>query len=157
RTLTGIRWIAVAGQAAAIIVVQFGLGYQLPLVPCLVAVGALAAVNLFGQMRRQQGQRLMSDREAAFSFAFDLIQLAILLYLTGGLHNPFAVLILAPVTVAAAALSQRSAMALAALAITGIYVLAAYHQPLPWADGEFKLPQMLLAALAIALALAVLF
>lgn len=157
RTLTVIRWIAVAGQAAALMVVQFGLGYPLPLLPCLLAVGALAAVNLVGQLRRQQGQRLMSDREAAFSFAFDLVQLAVLLYLTGGLHNPFAVLILAPVTVAAPALSQRSTMALAALAITGIYVLAAYHEPLPWADGEFRLPQMLLAALAIALALAVLF
>jgi two-component system sensor histidine kinase RegB len=157
RTLTVIRWIAVVGQAAALMVVQFGLGYQLPLLPCLLAVAALAAVNLIGQVRRQQAQRLMSDREAAFSFAFDLVQLAVLLYLTGGLHNPFAVLILAPVTVAAAALSQRSTMALAALAITGIYVLAIYHQPLPWGEGEFHLPQMLLAALAIALALAVLF
>jgi two-component system sensor histidine kinase RegB len=157
RTLTVIRWIAVAGQAAALMVVQFGLGYQLPLVPCLIAVAALAAVNLIGQLRRQQAPRLMSDREAAFSFAFDLVQLTVLLYLTGGLHNPFAVLILAPVTVAAAALSQRSTMALAALAITGIYVLAIYHQPLPWGDGEFRLPQILLSALAIALALAVLF
>jgi two-component system sensor histidine kinase RegB len=157
RTLTVIRWIAVAGQAAALMVVQFGLGYELPLLPCLLAVGALAAVNLIGQIRRQQGQRLMSDREAAFSFAFDLMQLAALLYLTGGLHNPFSVLILAPVTVAAAALSQRSTMALAALAITGIYVLAIYHRPLPWGDGAYQMPQILLSALAIALALAVMF
>jgi two-component system sensor histidine kinase RegB len=157
RTLTVIRWIAVAGQAAALLVVQFGLGYPLPLLPCFLAVAALAAVNLIGQVRRSQAQRLMTDREAAFSFAFDLIQLTILLYLTGGLHNPFAVLILAPVTVAAAALSQRSTMGLAALAITGINVLAIYHLPLPWAEGAFRLPQILLAALAIALALAVLF
>src|SRR6185369_17618496 len=157
RTLTVIRWIAVIGQAAALIVVQFGLGYQLPLLPCLIAVAALAAVNLIGQIRRQQAARLMTDREAAFSFAFDLVQLTVLLYMTGGLHNPFAVLILAPVTVAAAALSLRSTMGLAALAITGINVLAIYHMPLPWGDGVFRLPQILLAALAIALALAVLF
>ena len=157
RTLSVIRWIAIAGQAAALLVVQFGLGFHLPLVPCMLAVLALAAVNLLGQIRRRQSQRLMSDREAAFSFAFDIVQLAILLYMTGGLHNPFAVLILAPVTVAAAALSLRSTMGLAALAITAVNVLAVYHMPLPWASGGFRLPQMLLVALAIALGLAVIF
>lgn len=157
RTLVVIRWIAVIGQAAALLVVRFGLGYPLPLLPCFIAVAALAGVNLIEQLRRRQVQRLMTDREAASSFAFDILQLSALLYLTGGLHNPFAVLILAPVTVAAAALSQRSTMGLAALAITGINVLAIYHLPLPWAGGEFILPRMLLAALAIALALAVLF
>jgi two-component system sensor histidine kinase RegB len=157
RTLAVIRWIAVAGQAAALLVVQFGLGYQLPLLPCLVAVAALALVNLLGQIRRRQSQRLMTDREAAFFFAFDIVQLAILLYLTGGLHNPFSVLILAPVTVAAAALSLRSTLGLAALSILSVNVLAIYHMPLPWGDGSFVLPRILLIALAIALALAVIF
>src|SRR5207302_5196848 len=143
--------IAVAGQAAALLIVRAGLGYELPMGWAMAAVAASCIVNIAASLPR--GSTWLDDTKAALFLGYDLLQLAVLLYLTGGLHNPFAILILAPVTVAAAALSQRSTMGLAALAITGINVLAIYHLPLPWAVGEFRLSQILLTALAIALAL----
>jgi two-component system, sensor histidine kinase RegB len=156
RTVLIIRWIAVAGQALTLLAVHYGLGFPMPIGWAGATVAALAAVTLAAQVRRPQSERL-TDRESALYFAFDIIQLAVLLYLTGGLLNPFAVLILAPVTVSAAALSFRSTISLGALAAGCIVLLAVEHQPLPWPDGEFRIADILVAAFAIALILAVVF
>src|SRR5690606_15086075 len=97
-------------------------------------------------------------RESALYFAFDMVQLSVLLGLTGGLHNPFSLLLLAPVTVSAAALSYRSTLGLTALAITCINTLAFFHLPLPWPkDSLFTLPPLFVLGLAIALGLAAVF
>ena len=112
RTILIIRWIAVAGQALTLLVVHYVLGFPMQIGWAGTTVAALAAVTLATQVRRPQSERL-TDRESAFYFAFDILQLAVLLYLTGGLNNPFSVLILAPVTVSAAALSYRSTLGLA--------------------------------------------
>jgi two-component system sensor histidine kinase RegB len=156
RTIILIRWIAVVGQAVTLLFVHFGLGYSLPIVWSLLTVGALAGVTFAAQLRRKASARL-TDRESALYFAFDMVQLSALLFLTGGLHNPFALLILAPVTVSAAALSYRSTLSLAALAITCVNLLAIFHLPLPWGDANFQLASNFVLALAIALGLAVIF
>ena len=156
RTVLVIRWVAVAGQALTLLVVYYGLGFPLPIGWAGLAVAALAGATLAVQLRRRQSERL-TDRESALYFAFDIIQLAVLLYMTGGLHNPFSVLILAPVTVAAAALSQRSTIGLAVLAAACIVVLAIVHLPLPWLEGEFQVDDLFIAALAVALILAIIF
>lgn len=130
-TLILIRWIAIGGQAVAILTVQFGMGYELPLVACIAATMASAASNGWLAARRAPKARL-GDREAALVLGFDLLQLAALLFLTGGLHNPFAILILAPVTVSATILSRNATAALVALAIAAISALALWHLPLPW-------------------------
>lgn len=135
RTLTALRWLAVAGQTLAIVIVHFGLGYHTPLGLCLGAIAASAWLNLFTVLRYSP-QRFLSDREAAGFIAFDIIQLCMLLFFTGGLQNPFAALIIAPVTIAASVLPLRLTVMIAALAITGVSMLALYHMPLPWAPGE---------------------
>ncbi len=156
RTVLIIRWIAVAGQALTLLVVYYVLGYPMAIGWAGATVAALAVVTLAAQVRRPQSERL-TDRESALYFAFDIVQLAVLLYLTGGLHNPFSVLILAPVTVSAAALSYRSSLSLAGLAAACIVLLAIQHQPLPWPGGEFLIADIFVAAFAIALILAVIF
>jgi two-component system sensor histidine kinase RegB len=156
RTLLIIRWIAVAGQALTLLVVHYVLGFPMPIGWAGATVAALAAVTLAAQVRRPQSERL-TDRESALYFAFDILQLAILLYLTGGLNNPFSVLVLAPVTVSAAALSYRSTLGLAGLAIACVVFLAVEHEPLPWPEGEFDIPDIFVAGYAIALILAVIF
>ena len=135
RTLTLLRWLAVGGQTAAILIVHFVLGFPTPLGLCLGAIAASAWLNLF-TMLRFSPQRMLSEREAAAFIAFDIFQLCILLFLTGGLMNPFAALIIAPATIAASILSLRLAILLAALAIAGISVLAQYHMALPWEPGD---------------------
>jgi len=156
RTILIIRWIAVAGQALTLMVVHYVLGFPMAIGWAGAAVAALAAVTLVTQVRRPQSERL-TDYESALYFAFDILQLAVLLYLTGGLNNPFSVLILAPVTVSAAALSYRSTLSLAGLAIACIVLLGIQHQPLPWPEGEFDVADIFVAAFAIALILAVIF
>lgn len=156
RTILIIRWIAVAGQALTILVVHYVLGFPMQIGWAGAAVAALAAVTLATQVRRPQSERL-TDRESALYFAFDILQLAVLLYLTGGLNNPFSVLVLAPVTVSAAALSYRSTLSLAGLATACVVLLGFQHQPLPWPQGEFEIPDIFVAAFAIALILAVIF
>jgi two-component system sensor histidine kinase RegB len=156
RTVLIIRWIAVAGQALTLLVVHYVLGFPMQIGWAGTAVAALAAVTLAAQVRRPQSERL-TDRESALYFAFDILQLAVLLYLTGGLNNPFSVLILAPVTVSAAALSYRSTLGLAGLAIACVVLLGIRHEPLPWPDGDFDVPDIFVAGYAIALILAVMF
>ena len=154
RTLIAIRWVAVIGQAAAIAIVHFILGYPMPLVPAALAVATLAAATLVPQLGRKSSARL-NDRESALYFAFDMVQLSVLLGLTGGLHNPFALLLLAPVTVSATALSLRATLGLTALAITCINTLALIHMPLPWPEASFGLPPVFVFGLTISMILAV--
>jgi two-component system sensor histidine kinase RegB len=132
------------------------MGYALPLAWALGTVLALAAVTAGAQLRRPASARL-TDRESALYFAFDMVQLSVLLFLTGGLNNPFAILILAPVTVSATTLSYRSTLGLAALAITCINALALFHLPLPWSDEGYALAPNFVMGLTISLGLAVIF
>jgi len=156
RTLIAIRWVAIVGQASALLVVNFGFGYPVPLLAGLATLGVSVVVNVWAAIGRRSPERL-GDRAAAFYLAYDLLQLGVLLYLTGGLHNPFAVLVLAPVIISATVLSRVSTMALSALALVIVVVLALFHLPLPWTDQSFALAPLFIFGLASALALSVVF
>ncbi|HLI10986.1 MAG TPA: ActS/PrrB/RegB family redox-sensitive histidine kinase [Alphaproteobacteria bacterium] len=156
RTLVLIRWIAVAGQAVTLCVVHFGMGLTLPIVPALCVVAASALLNVVVGRHRFMRARL-SDAQAARYLAYDMLQLTLLLYLTGGLFNPFAVLILAPVVVSATVLSRTSTIALGLLAATSISILAVLHQPLPWAEAPFEPPSFYSLGIWLALVLSTLF
>ncbi len=130
-TLVRLRWLAVAGQTATLIGVHFGLGFALPLWPALGFVFLTALTNVVLRARKPRPQRL-NEGQSATILAFDIVQLALLLYLTGGLANPFAVLFLAPVLVSATALSPRTTLSLGVLAVALATVLGVYHHPLPW-------------------------
>lgn len=157
RTLTALRWLAVGGQLAAVLIVHFGLGFPVPLGLCLGVAAASAWLNIF-TMLRFSAQRYLSDREAAAYISFDILQICALLFLTGGLQNPFAVLILAPVTIAASVLNLRLAVLVGALAFAGISILAAFHLPLPWRMGEtLVFPTVLTIGIWVALSFAVAF
>ena len=119
RRLVLIRWVAIAGQALTLLIVHYGFGFRLPLLPALGVVGCSVLLNLLVSLYRRAATRL-GEREAALFLGYDLLQLAVLLYLTGGLENPFSILILAPVTVAATVLSLRPVIALAVFAVAMI-------------------------------------
>ena len=156
RTLILIRWVAIGGQGLTILIVHYGLGFGLPLVPALAVVASSALLNLVLIVLRQWAARL-GARDAALYLGYDTLQLAVLLYLTGGLQNPFAILILAPVTVAATILSRRAVIALSVLAIAAISVLALRHLPLPWRSEPLVFPPELVLGIWIALVLATVF
>ncbi|WP_349358911.1 ActS/PrrB/RegB family redox-sensitive histidine kinase [Stappia sp.] len=150
-TLVRLRWLAVAGQTATLLVVHFGLGYALPLLPCLGLVAASIWLNILLKVRIPQTHRL-SERSATLQLAYDLAQVGGLLFLTGGLGNPFAFLLLAPVMVSATGLSARKTVLLGLLAGVIATVLAAVHLPLPWpGETSFDLPRIYLVGVWVAL------
>jgi len=155
RTIALIRWVAITGQAAALVVVHYGLGFALPIGPALLTVGASALVNIALAPRRPASRA--DERGVALYLAFDIVQLAVLLYLTGGLENPFAFLLLAPVAVSATVLSLTSTLALSALALVAISVVAIWHFPLPWRGTPPDLPQVYVLGIWAALAIGILF
>jgi two-component system, sensor histidine kinase RegB len=156
RRLVLIRWVAIAGQAVTLLVVHYAFDFHLPLLPALAVVGCSVLLNLFIILYRRTATRL-GEREAAFFLGYDLLQLGLLLYLTGGLQNPFAILILAPVTVAATILSWRPVIALALFAVAVITLLALWHVPLPWRSAALVFPFELVLGLWTALVLATVF
>ena len=156
RTLVPIRWVAIAGQALTILIVHYGLGYRLLLIPALAVVAGSVLLNLVLILLRQAAARL-GERDAALCLGYDIMQLAILLYLTGGLQNPFSTLILAPVTVAATILSRRPVIALSVFAVAAITVLALWHMPLPWRTEPLVFPPELILGIWVALVLATVF
>jgi len=157
RRLVLIRSVAVSGQALTLLIVHFLLGFRLPLLPALVIVGCSVLLNLAALLYHRANTRL-GERAATLYLAYDTLQLGILLYLTGGLENPFAILMLAPVTVAATALSQRPVLALAVLAVAAITVLGLMHEPLPWrGTTPFAFPPDLVLGNWMALVIAISF
>ncbi len=141
-TLIRLRWMAIAGQLVAVLGVHYGLGFPVPLEACLPLIGLSILVNVVLRLRYPPTERVDPAR-AALLLGFDIVQLAALLYLTGGLQNPFAFLFLAPVMISATSLPPLMTLALGLLAIGCATVLTAWHLPLPWFTGqEFGMPML---------------
>lgn len=131
QTLVVLRWLAVAGQTIGVLFVTWGLGFPLPLLPCLILIGLSAALNI-GLVLRYGAHFRLSSRVAALQLGFDLFQLGGLLALTGGLENPFALLLLAPVSVSATTLPSRQTWVIAGVAAVIATIISVVHLPLPW-------------------------
>src|ERR1044071_1673762 len=130
-TLVRLRWLAIIGQTTAVLAVYYGLDFELPIYACLAAIVLAAWLNVALRLRFHLTQRLEPDR-AAWLLAFDIAELAVLLFLTGGLQNPFAFLFLAPVLLSATALPPRITVMLGIFAVVCATVLVFAHYPLPW-------------------------
>src|SRR6266446_681256 len=115
-TILRLRWLAVLGQLAAIFIVIQGLEFDVPVIPCVTIVGLSALLNLVLQMAFNPMQRLEPAYAAAL-LALNIVELAGLLFLTGGLQNPFSFLFLAPVLISATALPIRLTIARGVLAV----------------------------------------
>ncbi len=156
-TMILLRWVAIIGQVVAITVAQVFYGLQLELGLCYLAVGLSVIGNLIATFIFPRNKRL-TELENLAMVLFDLLQLAVLLYLTGGLHNPFALLLLGPVTISATALSLQSTLVMCAIAIISVSVLAISHLPLVTNTGEvLKIPQIFVFGHWTALLIAIVF
>ena len=130
RALTNLRWVAVVGQTTTVVVVAYLLKLPTPEAACFALIALSAWVNVLVTLATS-GQRLATDNEAAAHIAFDILQLSALLYLTGGIINPFSLLLIVPATLAAATLPLRQTVLLALLAIGACVFLAVTALPLP--------------------------
>lgn len=157
RTMILLRWVAIIGQLVAITVAQAMFGLQLALSLCYFAVGVSIIGNLIATFIFPENKRL-SERENLGMIMFDLLQIAFLLYLTGGLNNPFALLLLGPVTISATTLSLRSTVLLCTAAIVLVSVLALSHVPLVNSEGEIlRIPALFNFGQWTALVIAIIF
>ena len=159
RTLIILRWLTVLGQGATIWVAHDMLHFPLPIWPCIGVVAISVAVNVGSLLYlRRTDNRLPDGRQTAIHLGFDILQLSTLLGLTGGLENPFCLLLVAPVTVAAASLPGRQAIGLGFLVLIATGVLFKWSLPLPWQSGtELILPFLYRVGLGLALVTGVVF
>ncbi|TVR07134.1 MAG: sensor histidine kinase [Salinarimonadaceae bacterium] len=156
-TLVRLRWLAMTGQSLAVTIVHFGLGHTLPFGACFAVIAASAALNIAMRVRYPASHRLHDDTATGL-LAFDILQLAALLFLTGGLQNPFSLLFLAPVLISAAALPPARTLFLGLLAVGCATILALAHLPLPWAPGEqLDLPFLYVVGVWVSILLGVCF
>lgn len=154
-TLAVMRWVALAGQLFTILFIHFSLNIVLPLTWLLPALLLTFVVNLVVQFLGAPTDRL--GENAMFRLMlFDTLQLAYLLAVTGGLQNPFMLLLVLPVGLGAATLGRRRTAGLTAAALLTIAAMAAMPSDLPWIDGVLRLPPLYLFASWLALSLTVL-
>ena len=157
RTLVRLRWLAIVGQTGAVLGVYFVLGFPLPLGLCLAVIAFSAWLNIFLTIRWRKSIRL-HETHAGLLLVYDVLQLAVLLFLTGGLENPFSFLFLVPVTISATSLSMRWTLMLGLMALAAATFLAFYHYPLPWVPGQaFALPDVYIGGMWAAIMSGVVF
>ncbi|WP_185804485.1 sensor histidine kinase RegB [Pontivivens nitratireducens] len=157
RTVLGLRWAAIGGQFMAVLFAQFALGIDLPLALCLAVVLLSVAVNLGGAIVLPENKRLSAEYIAGI-LLFDLFQLALMLHLTGGLTNPFVVLIVGPVVIAATALPVRQTTFLGGVAIALTSLLMFWYRPLTVAGVQaFDLPDIYIFGMWLAMSIFTLF
>jgi two-component system sensor histidine kinase RegB len=154
-TILRLRWLAVLGQLAAIFIVAQGLEFNVEIIPCVSIIALSAALNLALQTVSNPLQRL-EPMQAAGLLALNIVELAGLLFFTGGLQNPFSFLFLAPVLISATALPARFTFGLGVLAVACASVLFFFHLPLPWdSDDPLVLPPIYLVGVWLSIALAI--
>ena len=151
-----IRWLALSGQSIALICVFFFLNFEPPFFSAFGIILVGVAVNIW-QAWRTRHVTQASAIELLLALLFDVIQLAGLLYLTGGLSNPFSILLLAPIVVSAALLDFKSTAFLVILVGVCASLLSRLHLPLPLLADRFSLPSLYLIGLLVALMVSALF
>ncbi|MEM9599641.1 MAG: ActS/PrrB/RegB family redox-sensitive histidine kinase [Pseudomonadota bacterium] len=141
-TLILLRWAAIIGQGVTLLIVSQWLSFDIAMTGSAIVIGVSLLVNIILSLTLPLDRRV-SDIEAIFQLGFDIVQLALLLYLNGGIENPFAILFLAPVVTSATTLSKRVLTTVAGLALVLASGLMFWHQPIPWTPGvAFELPRI---------------
>tara|TARA_B100000586_G_scaffold238761_1_gene190694 strand:- start:81 stop:1367 length:1287 start_codon:yes stop_codon:yes gene_type:complete len=156
RTLVILRWIAIVGQFFTISIVYFFLGFELPFFYCSGIILLSVLTNFYLKFKVKENQ--LSDFTSTIYLSYDLITLATLLYLTGGITNPFTILLIIPSIVSSTFLSLRSTLNLSFITIIILLVLTIYHFPLPH-SGElhFHVPNYYLYAIPTAVIIGLIF
>ena len=152
-----LRWVAISGQIIAVTLTPQLFGIELELGWCYFVISISVIFNLIAGFVFPENKRL-SERQNMSMVIFDLLQLSFLLFLTGGLNNPFTLLLLGPVTISATALSLRSTLILCVMAIISVSFLALNYVPLTTQTGQvLEIPLLFIFGQWIALIIAVVF
>jgi len=154
-TLVRLRWLAIFGQIAGILVVHFGLEFTVPVWPCLGVIALSALVNVALRSSYQKRQWL-EPQHAGYVLGFDIAELTALLFLTGGLENPFSFMLLGPVLISATALPPRMTLLIGVFAVLCTTLLVFFHYQLPWeAEESLELPATYVVGVWLSILLAI--
>ena len=156
RTLINLRWIAVLGQTITCLVVDNLFGFQLPWLEILLTILALIISNLFLYPRYSVNSRL-SETSTTFVIAGDILQLALLIFFTGGLSNPFVVLFITPIAITVTSLPIRSTSILIILTIIFITILGFFNYPLENDLTNLFVPPIFILGMWVSLFVTILF
>ena len=129
KTLVILRWIAIFGQLIAVNIVYNYLELSFPIEICHIVIFAGLVTNLFLQFRIKSNQ--LKDIYSSLFLIYDLVQLSVLLYLTGGISNPFSLLLIVPAIVSSTFLSMGTTIILGGITILSLLILTKIHLPLP--------------------------
>ena len=156
RTLVILRWIAIVGQFITISIVYFVFSFELPFFSCVIIMLFGVLTNLYLNFRIKKHQ--LNNFTSTFFLFYDLIQLSLLLYLTGGITNPFTILLIVPAIVSSTFLNLRSTINLSIITVIILIVLTIYNLPLPhYGELHFHVPDTYLYALPIAIIITLIF
>ena len=156
KTLVILRWIAIIGQYITISIVYFVLKFELPFFYCSIIIFIGVLTNFYLQFKFDKNQ--LNNFASTFFLFYDLLQLSVLLYLTGGVTNPFTILLIVPAIVSSTFLTLRSTINLSVITIIILIVLTINHLPLPH-SGElhFHVPDIYLYAVPVAIIIGLVF
>ena len=156
KTLINLRWIAIFGQLIAINLVYHYLKLDLPLWETHLIIFIGLITNLILQFRIKENQ--LKDLYSALFLIYDLFQLSILLYLTGGITNPFSLLLIVPSIFSSTFLSMGTTIILGTLTTTSLFILTKYYKFLPGLDVySFIFPEYYLAGTLVSIIIGLVF
>ncbi len=156
KTLTNLRWIALIGQFSAINIVYFYLDLEIPIIACFSVIILGTLTNICLQFKFKSTQ--LKDLYAALFLLYDLLQLTSLLYLTGGISNPFSILIIIPTIVSSTFLSMGTTIILGVFTLIALFLLTIFHYPLPGIhDNSITFPKLFLIGYFIAITIGLVF
>ena len=156
KTLVNLRWIAIIGQLIAINFVHFYLKLDLPYIEThiIIFIGFITNIVLQFNIRTNQ----LKDLSSSLFLVYDLLQLSALLYLTGGIFNPFALLLIIPTIVSSTFLSMGTTIILGTITICLLFLLKEYHKILPGLDTyNFNFPEYYLAGALVSIIIGLVF
>ena len=153
--LIKIRWIAISGQFFTILLVFFYFNISIPIFSCLCVVLISSSINVYSFFTNKINNYL-SDKEAFYFLSFDTIQLGILLYLTGGIFNPFSLLLIAPLIISASYLPITYSIYLLILSICSVLLISNFYLPINWNE-SFIVPKFFSYGLSFSLIISLIF
>ena len=156
RTVVILRWIALIGQLITIYFVHFYVQFSLPLVFCSLTIFFGGLTNIFIQFNFKKNQ--LSNIESTILLFYDVIQLSVLIYLTGGVSNPFIIFLIVPALISSTLLNLASTLFLSVITIIALVILTFNYFPLP-SEGNlhFHVPDYYIFSIPSALVIALLF
>ena len=156
KTLVTLRWMAIIGQFVTINIVFFVFKFNFPFSLCLAAIIIGTVTNIYLQFYFKENQ--LNNFSSTFFLFYDLLQLSALLYLTGGITNPFTILLIVPAIVSSTLLTLRSTVNLSIITIIILVILANYYEPLPHSENlHFHVPNYYLYAIPFAIIIGLIF